>query len=84
MIIEVTRACVLTVKGFVDRHIAPNQFVRSDAAGRARECGSDPASCARVTPPAKAGEWLPGLHVVISNLKAFLLRTFLGVSPAYL
>ena len=39
---------------------------------------------ARVTPPDKAGEWLPWVHIAIGNLKAFLLGTYHGVSSKYL
>jgi transposase-like protein len=34
--------------------------------------------------PARAGEILPWVHVIISNLKAWLLGTFRGVSPKHL
>ena len=34
----------------------------------------------RPTPPEKADEWLPLVHLVISNFKRFLIGTFHGVS----
>ena len=43
-----------------------------------------PHHAARVTPPGKAGVWLPWVHVAIGNLKAFLLGTYHGVSAKYL
>jgi transposase-like protein len=83
--IEVTPSVSLdTVKGFVERHIAHDQFVRSDALGALRSVAETQHHAPRVTPPAKAGEWLPWVHVVIGNLKAFLLGTYHGVSPTYL
>ena len=85
MAIEVTPSVRLdTVKGFVERHIAPDQFVRSDALGALKSVAETQHHAPRVTPPAKAGEWLPWVHVVIGNLKAFLLGTYHGVSPTYL
>lgn len=36
------------------------------------------------TPPEKAHEWLPWVHIVISNFKRFILGTFHGVSGKYL
>jgi len=38
---------------------------------------------ARITPAAQVGEWLPWVHIVIGNLKAFLLGAFHGVSKRY-
>jgi hypothetical protein len=33
---------------------------------------------AKLTPPEEADEWLPWVHIVISNLKRFLLGTYHG------
>jgi len=38
---------------------------------------------ARVTPPEQASGWLPWMHVIISNFKAFLLGTYHGISGKY-
>jgi hypothetical protein len=38
----------------------------------------------RVTPSHLVDEWLPWVHIAISNLKTFLLGTFYGVSIKYL
>jgi hypothetical protein len=38
----------------------------------------------RVTPSHLVDEWLPWVHIAISNLKTFLLGTFHGVSIKYL
>lgn len=73
-----------TVAEFVQRHLPPGQLVRSDALASLTEIGKTPHHAARVTPPDKAGEWLPWVHIAISNLKAFLLGTYHGVSSKYL
>lgn len=66
-----------TVAQFVQRH-------RSDALASLVEIGKTQHHAARVTPPDKAGEWLPWVHIAIGNLKAFLLGTYHGVSSKYL
>lgn len=33
---------------------------------------------AKITPPEEAAQWLPWVHIVIANLKRFLLGTFHG------
>ena len=54
--IEVTPSVRLdTVKGFVERHIAPDQFVRSDALGALKSVAETRHHAPRVTPLAKAG-----------------------------
>jgi hypothetical protein len=60
------------------------QLVRSDGHAALREIGKIQHYAAWVTPPDKAGEWLPWVHVAIGNLKAFLLGTYHGVSSKYL
>lgn len=72
------------VSQFVKRHLSPDQRVRSDALPSLAEIGKTQNHDARVTPPHKAGEWLPWVHVAIGNLKAFLLGTYHGVSSKYL
>ena len=39
---------------------------------------------ARKTPPSLVDKWLPWVHVLISNLKRFILGTYHGVGPRYL
>jgi transposase-like protein len=73
-----------TVAEFVQRHLPPSQLVRSDALAALGAIGKTQHHAARVTPPEKAGEWLPWVHVAIGNLKAFLLGTYHGVSSKYL
>lgn len=72
------------VAKFVKRHIPPSQFARTDALASLAGIGKTQHHAARVTPPEKAGEWLPWVHIAIGNLKAFLLGTYHGVSSAYL
>lgn len=38
----------------------------------------------KVTPPEKASQWLPMVHVMIGNMKTFINGTFHGVSSKYL
>ena len=73
-----------SVAKFVQHYLPPGQEVRSDALASLLEIGKTQHHAARVTPPDKAGEWLPWVHVAIGNLKAFLLGTYHDVSPKYL
>ncbi len=38
----------------------------------------------KVTPPKKASEWLPVVHIMIENMKTFINGTFHGVSSVHL
>lgn len=73
-----------TVAGFVKRLRAPNQLVCSDKFYALSEIGKTQHHAAWVTPPDKADEWMPWIHVVIGNLKSFLLGTYHGVSSKHL
>ena len=73
-----------TVRGFCGRHLKPGQEVRTDAFAALNAIGEDHVHDKKVTPPEKAGEWLPLVHIVIGNLKQFLNGTFHGVSHSYL
>ncbi len=73
-----------TVAGFVKGHVPPSQSVRSGKLAALGAIGKTQHHAARVTPPDKAGEWLPCVHVTIGNLKAFLLGTYHGVSSKHL
>lgn len=73
-----------SVAKFVQHHLPPGQEVRSDALASLLEIGKTQHHAARVTPPDKAGEWLPWVHIAIGNLKSFLLGTYHGVSSKYL
>jgi len=74
-------------------HAAMKQFaaciettatVRSDAYRALNVIKQHCTREARVTPPTEARRWLPLVHLVIANLKRFLLGTFHGVSATYL
>lgn len=54
--------------------------IRSDAFSGLTVLARDHAHEPRPTPPEKADEWLPLVHLVISNFKRFLISTFHGVS----
>jgi len=73
-----------TVAKFVQSRLPPSHLVRSDALASLVAIGKTQHHAARVTPPDKAGEWLPWVHIAIGNLKAFLLGTYHGVSSRYL
>ena len=72
------------VRAFARRHIGPEAALRSDALGALRSLGEHHAHEARVTPPDQATQWLPKVHLIIANLKRFILGTFHGVSRKYL
>lgn len=71
------------VRAFAERALAPDVTIRSDALPALISLGDARAHEARVTPPELAGQWLPKVHLIIANLKHFLLGTFHGVSPIY-
>lgn len=73
-----------TVAKFVQCHLPPSQLVRSDALTSLAEIGKTQHHTARVTPPDRAGKWLPWVHIAIGNLKAFLLGTYHGVLSRYM
>ncbi len=65
--------------------LEPTATVRSDALPALNIVALHCQHEAKVTPPQQAGgRWLPQVHIVISNLKHFLLGTFHGVSAQYL
>ncbi|NNF96254.1 MAG: IS1595 family transposase [Halobacteria archaeon] len=72
------------VAAFERRRLASNQTVFTDALPALNSLGEEQLHCPRVTPPQQASEWLPWVHIVIGNLKRFLLGTFHGVSKKYL
>ena len=62
----------------------PGSMARSDALPALNSLVDTQRYEARVTPPEKVDEWLPWVHIVIGNLKRFLLGTYHGVSSSYL
>jgi transposase-like protein len=73
-----------TVRQFADRHLDLGQRVHTDALPALNSLTESQHQVAKVTPPAQACEWLPWVHVVISNFKTFILGTYHGVSGQYL
>lgn len=72
------------VRDFAHRHLALDVDIRSDALPALSSLGEQRVHDARVTPAEQAGQWLPKVHLIIANLKRFLLGTFHGVSGTYL
>lgn len=72
------------VREFAGRRLTPEQMVHTDACPALRSLAEQHKHVAKVTPPRLADEWLPWVHVVISNLKRYLLGTYHGVSAKYL
>ena len=61
------------------RHLSADAVVRFDAFRVLRVISKGHEHRLIVTPPKEVANWLPKVHVVISNLKTFLLGTFDGV-----
>lgn len=62
------------------RRLGDGLTIRSDAYSGLSVLARDHDHEPRPTPPEKADEWLPLVHLVISNFKRFLIGTFHGVS----
>ena len=60
-----------SVKAFAQQSIAPGQTLHTDALAALRSLADEHHHAAKVTPPEMASEWLPWVHVVISNLKSY-------------
>jgi transposase-like protein len=73
-----------TIKDFLNHKVLSGQIVHTDALSALNIIGEDHKHEAKITPPSKASEWLPLVHIVIGNLKTFLNGTFHGVSQEYL
>lgn len=72
-----------TVKTFAQETIAPQQTLHTDAFAALRVLAEGYHHVAKVTPPELVGEWLPWVHIVISNFKSYLLGTYHGISGHY-
>lgn len=73
-----------TVQPFLFFHLKPGRNVRTDALPALNVVGKEHIHEKKVTPPKKASEWLPLVHIIIGNMKVFLNGTFHGVSSKYL
>ena len=74
----------VSVDKFVKQHLMAGQKVHSDALSALNIISRTQSHEARITPKDLVDEWLPWVHIAISNLKAFLLGTFHGVTGKYL
>lgn len=72
-----------TTRQFAKTHLDTGQTIHTDALNALNILAETQHHVARVTPPEQASEWLPWVHVVISNFKAFVLGTYHGVSGNY-
>jgi len=73
-----------TVHPFLTYHLRSGQNVRTDALPALNTVAKEHVHEKKVTPPEKASEWLPLVHIMIGNMKKFLNGTFHGVSSQYL
>lgn len=73
-----------TVRDFARRRLTPSQVVKTDAFRGLSSLAEQHQHEAKATPPKLVDEWLPWVHIVISNLKRYLLGTYHGVSGKYL
>lgn len=71
------------VKHFAQQVLVSGQTIHSDAFASLKILANEHHHVAKVTPPELANEWLPWVHVVISNLKSYLLGTYHGISSRY-
>ena len=74
----------ITVQPFLTVHLKSGQIVRTDALPALNVVAKEHIHEKKVTPPQKASEWLPLVHIMIGNMKKFLNGTFHGVSSRYL
>ena len=72
------------VREFSQQHLDSAAMVRSDALSVLKVIAERCQHEARITAAESVNEWLPMVHIVIANLKRFLLGTFHGVSGKYL
>lgn len=72
-----------TVRQFANAHLDFEQTVHTDALHALNTLADTQHHVAKVTPPEQACEWLPWVHVVISNFKTFVLGTYHGISGKY-
>ena len=73
-----------TVREFIRYHVKDGQTVRTDALSALNSVNETQQHEKRVTPPEEASKWLPMVHIMIGNMKAFINGTFHGVSSQYL
>jgi len=72
-----------TAKAFSKAHLAMDQTIHTDALNALTSLAESQHHIAKVTPAEEVDEWLPWVHIVVSNLKSFLLGTYHGISRKY-
>lgn len=72
------------IEKFLKRNLGKQVNVRTDALPAMNVVGKEHVHEKKVTPPEEASNWLPLVHIVIGNMKAFLNGTFHGVTHTYL
>jgi transposase-like protein len=65
------------IRDFATHRIKPGQVVRSDALPANNGLAVHVDHVARITPPEMSNEWLPWVHIAITNLKRLLLGPFM-------
>lgn len=73
-----------TVRSFLTFHLKTGQHIKTDALPALNVVAEKHDHKKKVTPPEKASEWLPLVHIMIGNMKTFINGTFHGVSSGYL
>jgi transposase-like protein len=73
-----------TVRSFLRFHLKSGQTVKTDAFPALNAVAENHSHKKKVTPPKKASEWLPLVHIMIGNMKTFINGTFHGVSSEHL
>jgi len=72
------------IQKFLKHNLGEQINVRTDALPAMNAVGKAHIHEKKVTPPEEASTWLPLVHIVIGNMKAFLNGTFHGVTHQYL
>jgi len=69
---------------FAKKHLLEHEAVFTDGLPALKKLDVCQLHVPRNTPPDQVDEWLPWVHIVISNLKRFILGTYHGVSGQFL
>jgi len=72
-----------TVRSFANETIELGQTLNTDAYCALKVLTEEYHHVAKVTPPDLVEEWLPWVHIIISNFKSYLLGTYHGISGQY-
>ena len=77
----VSSVCSEQGQRFTKRRLLPHQLFRTDGLAALRVLAATQHRDGRPTPPEQAGEWLPWVHISISNLKASVGHVPRGLRP---